>query len=111
VDLEKLIMSNNNLEMQQKENLFEILLRCTDFFTTGPRKCKQYEYKFSITDTIPIIGHSRPVPYSATAGVGQQIEQMMEDGILELCDSSVTNPLTIVYRENKEPRFVMMQGG
>jgi hypothetical protein len=41
-----------------------------------------YEYEFNITDTTPIIGRSRPVPYSARAGVRKQIEQMMEDGIL-----------------------------
>jgi len=29
----------------------------------------------------------------------------MEDGILELSDSSFINPLTIVYRKNKEPRI------
>jgi hypothetical protein len=30
---------------------------------------------------------------------------MMENGILELSDSSLINPLTTVYRENKEPRI------
>jgi hypothetical protein len=105
VDLKKLIMNNNNLELQQKEKLIEVLLRYTEFFTTRPGKCKVYEYNFNITDTTPIIGHSRPVPYSVRAGVRKQIEQMMEDGILELSDSSFINPLTIVHRENKEPRI------
>ena len=87
VDLEKLIMSNNNLDKQQKEKLIEVLLRYTEFLTTRPAKCKVYEYKFNITNTTPIIGHSRPVPYSARAGVRKQIEQMMKDGILELSES------------------------
>ena len=102
VDLEKLIMSNNNLKKQQKEKLIEVLLRYTEFLITRPGKCKANEYKFNITDTTPIIGHSRPVPYSARAGVRKQIEQMMKDGILKLSDSSIINPLTILYRENKE---------
>jgi peroxiredoxin family protein len=97
VDLKKLIMSNSNLEMQWKEKLIEVLLRYTEFFTTRPGKRKVYEYNFNITDTTPIIGHSRPVPYSARAGVIKQIEQMMEDGILELSDSSFINPLTTVH--------------
>jgi hypothetical protein len=94
-------MSNNNLEMQQKEKLIEILLRYTEFLTTRLGKYKVYEYKFNIPDTTPIRGHSRPVPYSARVGVRKQIEQMVEHGILELSDSSFINPLTIVYRENK----------
>jgi hypothetical protein len=59
VDLEKLIMSNNKKEKQQKEKLMEVLLRYTEFLTTRPGKCKVYEYKFNITNTTPIIGHSR----------------------------------------------------
>jgi len=73
--------------------------------TTRPGKCRLYEYKFNITDTTPIIGHSRPVPYSARAGVRKEIEQMMEGGVLELSDSTFINPLTIVYRENKKPHI------
>jgi len=105
VDLEKLIMSNNKLEKQQNEKLIEVLLRYTKFLTTRPGKCKVYKYQFNITDKTPSIGHSRTVPYSATAGVRKQIEQIMEEGILELSDSSFINPSTIVYWENKEPRI------
>jgi hypothetical protein len=104
-DLEKLIMSNNNLEEQQKKKLIEVLLRYTEFLTTRPGRCNVYEYEFNITDTTPIMGRSRPVPHSARASVRKQIEQMVEDGILELSDSSFINPLTIVYTENKEPRI------
>jgi hypothetical protein len=53
---------------------------------------------------IQSIGHSRPVPYSARAGVRNQTEQMMEDGILELSDTPFINSVMIVYQENKEPR-------
>jgi hypothetical protein len=105
LELKKLIMNKNNLEMPQKENLSEILKRYTEFLTTRPGKCKVYEYKFNITDTTPIIGHSRTVPYSARADVRNQIEQMMDDGILGLSDSLLINQLTIVHRENKEPRI------
>jgi hypothetical protein len=102
VDLEKLIMSNNNLEKQQKKKLIEVLLRYTEFLTTRPGRCKVYKYKFNITNTTPIMGHSRPVPYSARASVRKHIEQMTKDGTLELSDSSFINPLTTAYRENKE---------
>jgi hypothetical protein len=105
VDLEELIVSNSNLEMQHKEELIEVLLRYSEFLTTRPGKCKVYEYKFNVPDTIPIKGHSIHVPYSATTAVRKQIEQMMEDGILELSDTSFINPLTIVYRENTEPHI------
>jgi len=50
-----------------------------------------------------VIGHSRPVPYSARTDVGKQNVQMMEDGILESSDSSYIYPLTTLYLENKDP--------
>ena len=40
VDLGKLIVSNNNLDKQQKEKLIEVLLRYTEFLTSRPGKCK-----------------------------------------------------------------------
>jgi hypothetical protein len=43
VDLEKLIMSNNNLEGQQREKLIEVIVRYTELLTTRPGKCKVYE--------------------------------------------------------------------
>jgi len=76
-----------------------------EFLTTRPGKCKVNVYKLNITDTTPIISHSIPVPYSARADVRKQNVQMMVDGILESSDSSYINPLTIVYRENKQPRI------
>ena len=95
---------SNNLDMQQKEKLIEVPLRYSEFLNTRPGKYEVYEYKFNITDTIPVKGHSIPVLYSARAGVRKQIEQMMEGGILKLSDdTSFINPLTIVYRENTEP--------
>jgi hypothetical protein len=97
-------MSDNNLEEKQKEKLMEVLIRYTEFLTTRPGKYKVYEHKFNITDTTAIIGHTRLVPYSVRTGVRKLTEQMMEDGILELSDSLFINPLTIVYRVNKEPR-------
>jgi hypothetical protein len=85
-------MSNNNLEMQQKERLIEVLMIYTEVLTTRPGKSKVYEYKFNITDTTPVIGYSIPVLYSARAGVRKQIEQMIEGGILKLSDSSFITP-------------------
>jgi hypothetical protein len=43
VDLEKLIMSNNNLEKQQNERPIQVLLKYTVFLTIKPGKCKVYE--------------------------------------------------------------------
>jgi len=48
MDVEKLIMSNNNSEKQQKEKLIQVLLRYTEFLTTRPEKCTVYEYKFYV---------------------------------------------------------------
>jgi len=87
--------SNNNLEEQKKEELIDVLLRYTEFLPTRPGKCKLHEYKFNVTDTTPIIGHSSPLLYSTRAGVRKQNWKTMEDGILELSDI-IYKPLAII---------------
>jgi hypothetical protein len=72
VDLKKLNTSNN-LEREQKEGLIEVLLTYLEFLTTKPGKYKVCEYKFNVTDTIPIIGYSRPVLCSARASTRVEI--------------------------------------
>jgi hypothetical protein len=58
-------------------------------------------------DSKPTVGHSRPIPFSARAEVRYQIHEMLRDEILETSDSSFLNPLTIVYKENKQPRMCL----
>ena len=61
----------------RKHDRMEALLKHDDPSTTRPGKYKAYIHKFNITDTTPVLGHSRPVPYSARASGRKKNVQMM----------------------------------
>jgi hypothetical protein len=96
-NLRELIITNCNLEAEQREDLFTVLLKYRQHFTSKPARCKVFEYKFQMVDLKPAVGHSQrfqPEQISDT--------RMLRDEI-ETSDSPFINPLTIVYKENKQP--------
>jgi hypothetical protein len=70
------------------------------------------EIKFYVTCSKPLVGSTRPIPFSVRTEVRNQITQLLKDGIIESRKSSFINPLTVVLREGKSPRiaFVLTQG-
>jgi hypothetical protein len=65
--------------------------------TDKPGKCNLYSYKFIVKTNQPIGGYSRPIPFALRPVLHQQIEQMIQDDILEVSNSHILNPLTIVH--------------
>jgi hypothetical protein len=104
-DLSTLVIQNTNLTEGQKDSLFRILEKYVGSMTTKPGKCNFFTYKFHVESTNPSVGYARPIPFSIRPAVRQQIQQMMEDGILELSNSPIINPLTVVQKEGKKVRI------
>jgi hypothetical protein len=106
-DLRAKVYEAVSLKEVQKEELFHLLVKYEDAFTTKPGKCKNFSYKFDVNCPEPIVGHSRPIPFSARDAVRTQIEQMERDGILEISTSTHVNPLCVVLREGKALRICL----
>jgi hypothetical protein len=85
--------------MQQRQKLSDILLKYLDFLTSKPGKCKLIKYKFQVVADKPIVSYSRPIPFSQRPAVRKLINQMLLDGILEVSDSPIINPLNVVKQE------------
>jgi hypothetical protein len=84
------------LNSTQRQKLSSVLLRYVEFLTTKPGRCSLMKYKFQIVADQPIVGFSRPIPFAQRPAVRALINQMMSDGILEISNSHILNPLTIV---------------
>jgi hypothetical protein len=41
----------------------KLLLRYKDSFTSKPGMCKNFEYSFEVSQSEPIVGYSRSIPY------------------------------------------------
>jgi hypothetical protein len=53
----------------------------------------------------PIVGYSRPVHFALRPAVKSQTEEKLQDYILEIGNSPILNPLTVVQRHGKKPRI------
>jgi len=104
-DLRKKVDESDNLIYEQKESLFHMLSKYGAHFTSKPGLCNLLEYEFEVQCSEPTVGHTRPIPFSVRPAVREQIRQMMADNVLEISTSSHVNPLTIVLRDGKAPRF------
>jgi hypothetical protein len=85
-----------NVRDDQRNQLFDVLLNYKEYFTKQPGKCKLMRYKYEVTSPEPIVGSTRPIPFSVRA------EQLFRDGIIEYSESTFLNPLTLVFLEGNE---------
>lgn len=105
VDVTALINANAHLNSLQKESLIKLLLKYLEYLTSKPGMCRRFQYEFVLSDLKPVTGSSRVVPFAVRPIIREQIAQMLDDDILETCNSPFINPITIVYKEGRKPRL------
>jgi hypothetical protein len=94
-----------NLSIQQKRELYEVLVKYKTHLTKRPGRCTTFEYAFQIMGSAPTSANSRPIPFALREQVREQIQIMLKDGILEESFSEYLNPLTLVIRDKKPLRI------
>jgi hypothetical protein len=98
-DVSALVKQVISLSEPQQKELYETLIKYMDHMTTKPGRCNLLDYKFQVNTDKPIVGYSRPIPFTLRPAVREQINQMLKDGILETSSSPILNPLTVVSKE------------
>jgi hypothetical protein len=104
-ELFHIIDRSSEIDSEQKLQLFQMLHKYLLSFTMRPGKCRLLEYKFQVNADQPLRSFSRPVPFAMRHAVKAQIQEMIRDDILELSQSDILNPLTVVPREGKKLRI------
>jgi hypothetical protein len=98
-----LVEGNEGLDESWKEGLFRVSENYVSHMTTKPRKCNLFIYKFQEQPDHAIVSYSRPIPFAIRPAVRERIAQMVNDDILEISNSPILNPLTVVHREGIKP--------
>jgi hypothetical protein len=93
-----------SLSSKQQVELFNMLMKYKDSFSSRPGKCHEYVYSFEVNDREDI-GTSREIPFKLRNEVREKIQQLLEDNIIGHSNSSYINPLTIVTTPGKVPRI------
>lgn len=78
-----LIEENGHLTSTEKQHLVQLLLKYLDNLTTKLGICRVFEYIFEVNSSAPVVGDSRPIPFSLRPVVREQMRQLLEDGIVE----------------------------
>jgi hypothetical protein len=104
-DVYNIVEQVSCLDMQQRRKLSDILSKYLDFLTTKPGNSKLLKYKFQVVADKPIVSYSRPIPFSQRPAVRELINQMLSDGILEVSNSPILKPLTVVKKEGGKLRI------
>jgi hypothetical protein len=103
-DLSGMIDEQEKLSREQKEQLFNVLLKYVNNFTSRPGRCRVYTHGFQVNSHADIRSPTRLIPFSLREAVRREINQTIREGILEVSKSPHVNSLVIVNREGKPPR-------
>jgi hypothetical protein len=88
----------------QKNQLYEVVSKYQPYLTSKSGRCNKFQYRLTVEGNLPNSASTRSIPFAVRNQVKEQIQEMIEDGILEESYSDFVNPLTIVTRPNKRIR-------
>jgi hypothetical protein len=104
-DVYNLVEQVSCLTKEQRQKLSSILLKYLESLTTKPGMCTLLKYKFQVVSDKPIVSFSRPIPFAQRPAVRELINQQLSDGILEVSNSPILNPITVVTKEGGKIRM------
>jgi len=89
-------------------NDFEnMLMSNKEVFSNEPGLIKDFKAKFNIKEDVPFTAKSYPIPFSKRKQVQDEINNMLDAGLIEYSDSPYTNPLVCVTKTDNTIRLCM----
>ena len=98
---------NPELSVVQKNEIKELLCEFSDVFSSNPGLTDLVEHKVELECDRPIRCKPYPVPFALQDVVEQEIEQMLEMGIIEPSESPYSSPLLLIRKKDNTFRPVI----
>src|SRR5688572_17535504 len=98
---------NPELSVVQKNEIKELLCEFSDVFSSNPGLTDLVEHKVELECDRPIRCKPYPVPFALQDVVEQEIEQMLEMGIIEPSESPYSSPLLLIRKKDHTFRPVI----
>ena len=99
----------DNLSTNQKETMRSLLKKHANLFASDPKKpnrTDRVEHRILTGDSLPVYMKPRRVPVAWEADINQQVEQMLENGIIRPSCSPWNSPIILVDKKDSSKRFV-----
>lgn len=76
-------------------------------FSDIPGKVKGYQYLFKVNEPVNLNKKSYPVPYSKRKAVEEELEKLLDQGVIEVSDSPYISPLVVVIKTDNSIRLCL----
>ncbi|KAK7092164.1 hypothetical protein V1264_009758 [Littorina saxatilis] len=99
------VQCNPELTDSQREDVKRFSSRFRKTLTDLPGKTKLEEFSANLLDSKPVFVRPRPLPYSQTEAVKQEVEAMLKIGVIEPASSPYNAPVVLVKKKDGKIRF------
>jgi hypothetical protein len=97
--------AEDTLTSQQLAEAKDLVFEFRDIFTDMPGTTNLAEHKIELTTDEPTRQKPYPLPYATRQKVKEEVEKMLEAGIIERTDSPYTSPVVLVSKPDGSIRF------
>lgn len=101
------IVGGLDLEVAEKEALRNILFKHKEVFKDVPGRIKGFECKLQVKNDEGYFEKNYPIPYAHKAAVDEQINKMLECGVIERSTSRYINPMVVVVKKEGSVRLCL----
>ncbi|GFR78367.1 reverse transcriptase [Elysia marginata] len=95
----------SGLALQQRKELEQVLKEFSDVFTDVPGQTHLMEHDIPLTSTDPIRRKPYPVPQSMRQSMREEVDNMIQAGIIEPSSSPYCSPSVIVSKKDGTNRY------
>lgn len=95
------------ISLNQKQLLINIYNKHRQVFSSKPGKVKDYQCQLNIREGAKFNRKSYPIPYKLRGQVQEEIEKMVDEGIIEPSTSEHTSPLVVVSKKDGTVRLCL----
>lgn len=106
-DIKGTVQSINTLSKSEKDDLTELLYINRDIFSEKPGLTEKYIHTIEVIDHSPFKGKIYPVPFAYRQKVREQINKMLEWGIIERSNTCYVNSLVTVLKKDGNVRICL----
>ena len=99
------VLVNPKLDKEKQGELMKLLEEFGDIFSDVPGKTHLVEHEIRLTSNVPVKSKAYPTPYGLQKEIDQEIEMMLQSGIIERSESAYAAPLVVVKKADGTNRL------
>ena len=96
---------NPDLDPVRKQQVVELLADFQDIFTDVPKITNLGEHSIKLTSCEPVRSKAYPLPYVMRSAVDEEVDSMLELGIIEPSTAPYASPIVVVKKPDGSNRF------